>query len=235
MKPVTTIKRIGLAFFELIYPDLCIICQSESKSSNGLFCVHCLSKLPFIHFNHAGNKEFCDHFGREFNLVFGTGIFHLNPGSGIAKLIYGIKYQDQVVMAKKTGSFIGDLFLNTEYELDFDIIVPVPLHEKKLRKRGYNQSEIVANGLGKRLGIEVNTRILKRIKNTDTQTKLKRGLRLKNTKDAFKMSDQSLKENSHILLVDDVLTTGSTLKDCARALLSVQNIRISMLTIAMGE
>ncbi len=136
------------------------------------------------------------------------------------------------------GTFIGRLYgdylkSNTLFN-DIDIIVPVPLHPKKLRKRGYNQSELFGLGLSESMGVVLNKTSLFRKLTSNTQTKKSRYKRWENVENIFAVRNEDKINGTHILLVDDVVTTGSTLEACAQALLSVEGVRVSVVTMAFA-
>jgi ComF family protein len=115
---------------------------------------------------------------------------------------------------------------------DIDVIIPIPLSKEKMRFRGYNQSESIAQGLSAVLNIPINTVAVSRIKNTESQTNKNISERFENVKDAFAVVDKEKLLNKHVLLIDDVLTTGATLEACAREVLTIENCKISIATIA---
>src|SRR5699024_6290652 len=116
-----------------------------------------------------------------------------------------------------------------------DAIVPVPLHPRKERKRGYNQSELLGNGISEVLEIPVYSKLLKRISYTQTQTKLNAVQRWQNVKDVFRISNKSKCDDIHLLRVDDVVTSGGTLDACARELSKLENVKVSMIALAAAS
>jgi ComF family protein len=220
---------------DLAYPDLCIICRQEVKISRNLFCMRCLTGLPFTGFESGHQEDFKVHFEPEIPLQFGGALFHLHPGSGIARMIHQLKYHNKPFLGLRLGEFMGDILVQGQMDGVFDAIIPVPLHRKKLHQRGYNQSERIAAGLSKKLSVPVDQQVILRNRFTVTQTRLNRMERLKNTRGAFTVNAEYLEKYDHLLLIDDVLTTGATLSGCANALLEVRDVKISMMTIALGN
>ncbi len=133
------------------------------------------------------------------------------------------------------GQLYGQVLESSESWIKPDLIVPVPLHPAKLKKREYNQSECIANGMASVLLIPAVSDNLIRIENTDTQTKKSRFARYENLNGAFLCRDQGALNNKHILIVDDVMTTGATLEACCMVLLKLESVRISITTIAFAE
>ena len=133
------------------------------------------------------------------------------------------------------GQLYAQVLKNSESWCQPELIIPVPLHPAKLKKRQYNQSECIANGMASVLSIPVIANNLIRTENTETQTKKSRFARYENLKDAFVCCDQDSLINKHILIVDDVITTGATLEACCVLLLELENVRVSISTIAFAE
>jgi len=157
-----------------------------------------------------------------------------------SKIVYNLKYRGM----KKLGIYLGEIagreLLKHIAEKDirkFDMIIPVPLHKAKLRERGYNQSECIAKGIGKVISLNVRTDILNRIRNTTSQTKLNKEGRFKNIKDAFIINEKTINEikDSRIIIVDDVVTTGSTLNEAIRTIRQSTNAEILGCTVAMAR
>ncbi len=149
--------------------------------------------------------------------------------------MHNLKYRGQ----KQIGSQLGYLFGNDLKQIDFfktvDFIIPVPLHPQKFKKRGYNQSEYIAYGLSQSLGIKLSTDNLIRVQFSSTQTKKSKYMRWENVRNIFQVIDTKLFENKHILLIDDVITTGSTIEACFLALNKCENIKFSIATIAYSS
>jgi ComF family protein len=229
------IKEFYKSFLHLVYPDLCIACGKNLPDINEMFCLDCFTELPFYNFIDFKNNEFTDRFKGKFNLEFGVAMFYFVKSGKIQNIIKQFKYHGKANYAFKMGELFGKLFADTEFTNSIDIIVPVPLHPKKEAKRGYNQSEKFASGISKLLNIPVNSTNLIRIKNTVTQTKMNHEKRVQNMQNAFSLIDNDLFIGKHILLLDDVLTTGSTLYECAKILDQIDGTKISMATIANGD
>ena len=154
-----------------------------------------------------------------------------NKGNKVQNLLHQLKYKGAKNVGEKIGLLYGYELLESNNFKDVDFIVPVPLHPKKLKKRGYNQSESFANGLSQSLNKEVVTNLLLRTVNSETQTKKSRFNRWENVATIFTISNASSIDGKHVLLVDDVITTGATIEGCAQ-LLTQNNAKVSVVTIA---
>jgi ComF family protein len=165
----------------------------------------------------------------------GNALFFFVKQGIVQGLIQELKYKNKPQYGIILGEIMGETRFGDAIKENADIIIPVPLHKSKENKRGYNQSKMFAQGLSNSTGKPISINNLIRTKNTSTQTKMNREQRIENLKNAFEVSDAEEFTGKHILLVDDVLTTGSTLLECASVINQIPQIKISFATIAMGE
>ncbi len=203
----------------------CIFCGSDINDQEGYcICEKCKKDLPFQ------DKNICEICG---DVIFAQENICLNckaklPAykkvvsifwyeNEIIKLVYSFKYGGSKYLAKPMANIMSEK-LKTE-NLNFDVILPVPISDKKLKTRGYNQSELLAKEISQKLNCDTYNNILIRVKDTVTQTNLTRKERQENLKDAFAINDKKLIKNKNVLLIDDVLTTGSTAEECSKVLL----------------
>jgi len=162
-----------------------------------------------------------------------SSFLHFQKGGRLQNIIHNMKYKN----IKEIGTFLGKLY---GYELknipnsNVDLIIPVPLHKSKLRKRGYNQSEYIARGISEVLNLPVNTNSIERYIASDSQTRKSRFERWENVKNVFKIVEPQSFIGKHVLLVDDVITTGATLEACARAILEIPGTKVSIATLAFA-
>ncbi len=164
-----------------------------------------------------------------------TAFLFFNKGGITQNLIHGLKYKKK----KNNGLFLGSLFGNdlskSELFKDADLLIPVPLHPKKQQKRGYNQSELIARGMETSMNAKLNTTILKRVVFTKSQTKKSRFERWENVKDIFHWESPEELKGKHIILVDDVITTGATMEACLQHLIEIPDVKISVAAIAYSQ
>ena len=156
-------------------------------------------------------------------------------GNIVQKLVYQLKYGNKPAIGETLGRYYGFILSKRSWDSDFDYIVPIPLHPRKLQQRGYNQSDYFAKGLATSLGIPWHNQYVSRVKETDTQTQKGRTERLQNLANAFYITDQKVVGGKHILLVDDVVTTGTTLEACGLSFLEAGTKEISIATIGVVE
>lgn len=228
-----------LRIIDLVYPKVCAACARDEPIMDGIFCVKCLSQLSFTQDHQIRDNPFEQHFWGRVDISKGHAMLYLVPGGVTQRLIHQIKYHGRKNFAEIIGLWYGKLILDANtgenLTLPYDMVIPVPLHWKKQKKRGYNQSDYFARGLAKALSIELSTHNLVRIKPTQTQTNKSRIERMDNMEDAFYVKSPGRLRGRNVLLVDDVLTTGATLEACARKIQTCEPSTISMATIAMGR
>lgn len=207
-------------------------CGNSLYHGEKVLCTRCRLKLPKTNFHeHAENPVTKLFWGRA-PIDYGTSFFYFRKSSKVQHLMHQFKYSGR----KEVGSYCGTLFgmalNNSELFGDADYLIPVPLHPKKKLKRGYNQSEIIASGMSERMTANVDTSTLFRRVNSSTQTKKSRYERFENMDGIFGLRDGYKLEGKHVVLIDDVITTGSTLESCALTLLQIPGIRVSVATLA---
>lgn len=232
---MSVLKDYISSLSHLVFPEVCVACQKNIYTIEGAFCFDCYSKLPFSYQMDEPNNSFIAHFKGKINLNHGAALFYFIKPGIIQDLIKKLKYKERSDYGMLFGNIFGKSMLHGSRFGHIDYIIPVPLHHKKFKSRGYNQSEVFAEGISEIIKCGVDTKTLIRQKNTITQTKLSEIERTENVKDAFVLTDVEKLKNKNILLVDDVLTTGSTLLSCGKILSEIKGINISFGTIAMGD
>jgi len=157
---------------------------------------------------------------------------YYNKGSRIRNLIHNLKYRGIMEIGSELGRIYGLVLKSSGYTETIDLIIPVPLHYKKQRSRGFNQSEIIADGISDATGIQVNNNAVVRSVSSSTQTKRSRYERWVNVEGIFKIADPELIRGKHILLIDDVITTGSTMESCINEILKTEGVKVSIAALA---
>jgi ComF family protein len=219
-------------FVSLIFPRVCESCGNTLLKHERCICAFCLHHLPRTDFHlHADNPLSRIFWGRV-NIQSATALYYFHKGNHVQHLVHGLKYKGKQDIGVFLGTIYGEELKKTKLFGDISLIVPVPLHPKKKRKRGYNQSELFARGLSKTMKVEIDTTTLIRTIATQTQTRKSRFKRWENVKEVFVLTDEKRYQNKHILLVDDVVTTGATLEACANIILKSPGTRVSIATIA---
>jgi len=182
----------------------------------------------------AQTNAFTDRFWGRVPIVTGAALYFFSRKSPIQKALHRLKYQNQSDIGTRIGRQLGHLLKQSSLYADLEGIIPVPLHPKKERLRGYNQSAMLAAGLADALRLPVMTGVLIRNAYSESQTRKRRMARFNNVQDVFSVQRPDRIRGKHLLLVDDVLTTGATLEACGQALLQAPDVRLSMATIAIA-
>jgi ComF family protein len=220
---------------DIIYPQTCAGCFDAKPVRNGIFCIGCLAELPETNYHLLDKNPFESHFYGRIPVHAGAAFLFFVPDGRTQKLLHNIKYRNRSDLARTIGEFYGRRLKNAPRFAEIDLIVPVPLHWRKEHRRGFNQSAEFGKGLASAMSVSFLKDALKRTRYTATQTKKSRADRVSNLKEAFVIRNPALLKGKHILLVDDVLTTGATLEACALALMKAEGIKISIATIACGR
>lgn len=220
--------------FNLFYPNLCLICGDSLVSGEELLCLNCFNKIPKTHYHTVNNNPVEQRFWGKVQIERASAYFFFYKGSDLQTIMHHLKYKGN----KRLGVILGryaatDLCRSADFRA-IDLILPVPLHPKKQAKRGYNQSEQIVTGIAEIMHKPVMCDNLYRKIASDTQTKKSVYDRFKNTQGIFALKAPEALAGKHILLVDDVLTTGSTLEACIQTLLTVENVKVSVFTLALA-
>lgn len=219
----------------LIYPPLCTSCGLQRPLDQHIFCLDCLEELPETGFHLHAHNPFVSHFRGRIEVKAGAAFLYFSRGGGTQRLLHQIKYNNQPELISTIGKWYGKQLRNASLWEETEIIVPVPLHWKKQRKRGYNQSAVFADGLADAMDIDCARHVLKRITHNKSLTGMKRLERVQTIGASYVLANPKPVLHKHVMLVDDVLTTGSTLEACAIALKQAPVASLRMVTIATGE
>lgn len=213
----------------LIYPPRCIFCDSILYFMDNIeVCNKCFNKLPLKNENKICYRKFC-------NMDFDSITCLFNYGGIVKEALHRYKYEEKSFYYRAWANLIVYFTKKMTKFDEFDIILSVPLHKDKLKKRGYNQSALISKKLSKLIKIPEKSNVFKRIKDTESQMSLDRAKREKNIKNAFKITDRLVIENSKIILIDDILTTASTIKECSRILKKSGAKKIHVIVLASGN
>jgi ComF family protein len=216
----------------LFFPVTCIICGKRLGSFTDVLCLECEYNLPRTGFRDHVNNPVSRAFWGRIPLEMGTSLLRFDKGSAYQSLLHELKYKGNRRVGYYLGRLLGKELIHSSFD-SCDIMVPVPLHPKRHRKRGYNQSEIIASGISLVTGIPVVTDLLERTVHHHSQISLGRYERFRNISGNFRVSTNAPDVNGlKILLVDDVVTTGSTLEACGLELLRKFSCTICMATLS---
>ena len=222
-------------FTALLFPQLCPACGESLMAGEHVICTDCHFSLPFTNFHLQPDNIVAKQFWGKVNLEAAYALYYFAKGGKVQNLMHHFKYKGMQQIGVVAGNIAGAQLAKNDIFKTVDIIIPVPLHKKRLKQRGYNQSTCFANGLSEKLNAVVDETSLVRAKATNTQTHKSRFSRFENMQEVFAVIGPEKLANKHVLLVDDVVTTGSTLEACAVQLLKITGLKLSIATIAYAE
>lgn len=217
---------------ELLFPRLCVICDDKLIEQEQWICLHCLHHIPRTNHHLKADNPVAQLFYGRVQIEYATSFFYFSKGSKYQTLLHNLKYKGMKELGEEIGKHFGIDLMRSPGFSSVDVICPVPLHPQKEKKRGYNQSWWIASGMARQMQKELSDDNLKRITATETQTRKTRFERWQNVEGIFELTNPEAFSGKHILLVDDVVTTGSTLEACTYAILSKTDARVSIATLA---
>ena len=208
-------------------------CGKKLLVSEQVLCSDCLSQLPFTHLGNTPGNEMEKIFWGRFPIVRASSLWWYSRGGKVAHILAGMKYYGRRQVCRHMGEILGRELQPSGFFEGVDYLLPVPLHPGRMRTRGYNQSLLLAEGISRMTGIPVCDGVLRRVRNNQTQTHKSAWERQENASHLFQVAgDTRQLEGKHVMLVDDVLTTGATLTSCAEVLSEIKEIRLSIVTLA---
>jgi len=222
-------------FVSLIYPRICVCCGNSLWRHEQIICTACSFRLPRTNYHLELENPVSRVFHGRVNIESAAAFLLFNKGNKVQRLIHQLKYKGRKDIGIWLGLEYGQVLRYSPFFTCIDLIIPVPLHKKKLMLRGYNQSDLFAAGLSRAMNIPVENKLLVRTRATATQTRKGRYDRWKNVEEMFAIPDSLPLTDKHILLVDDVITTGATLESCIATLRAVKGVRVSVATIATAK
>lgn len=206
-------------FLLLFFPSNCLVCGKRLHAPGAILCFVCEMKMPRTGFGDCEDNPVSKIFWGRVRIMAGTSLFRFEKGSAYQALLHDLKYRGNRRAGLYLGRLLGQEIKNTSFS-DCDLMIPVPLHRRRLKQRGYNQSELIAQGASEITGIPVESQVIGRLRNMRSQTSMNRQERFENMASAFTLCDclPDLHEKK-ILLIDDIITTGATLEACSLVLL----------------
>lgn len=228
-------KTLGSDLAGLLYPRLCRVCDGSLLDDEPFVCLTCLTLMPKFSASESERKALERLFFGRLPFDFVTAFFAFDKRARVQKLIHGIKYHNMPEIAFWIGQMLGEEMSRAQAYWPADVLVPVPLHPKRLRRRGYNQSAWFARGLSEKLKLSVREDMLVRTVNTRSQTGMNKTRRWENVRDAFACLGNV--SGLRVVLTDDVLTTGATLEACGKALLKAgaSTVNVAVMASAFGH
>ena len=229
---ITQIKNIFNSTVHLFYPHVCTGCGSDLLEEDNLLCFKCIHNLPNTNFANLANNPIEKYFWGRLPITEAYSQFYFSKEFLIQHLIHQLKYNGDTKIGFYLGEIMGKTLLLSNRFNSIDALIPLPLYSDKERKRGYNQAAIICNGMSSVMNAPVLNNSVIRQHATETQTRKHRTERWENVKDSFKVVNEYELSGKHLLLVDDVITTGATLEACGNVMLQAENVKLSIATLA---
>jgi ComF family protein len=221
-------------FISLLFPRLCYGCGNHLMRNETLICTECYILIPRTNYHLKPDNPVSQLFWGRCLIEKAAAFSFYTKDSRIRKLIHQLKYKGIRELGSELGRIYGNSLKSSGFLEEIDLIIPVPLHPSKKRQRGFNQSDLISRGISETTGIPMNSDLLVRKTVTKTQTRKSRYDRWTNVQDIFRVTDQDRLKDKHILLVDDVITTGSTIEACANEILKAENVKVSVVALAFS-
>lgn len=216
----------------LLYPKACIGCSWDELSRNTILCVECMASLPETNFHLKHDNPVSKVFFGRIAVESATSFAYFTKHSIIQNMLHELKYKGNVEAGMMMGEMMGGKLKSFNWLAGIQAIVPLPLHKNKESKRGYNQAAVICRGISRVTDIPVLDHIVARTRKSETQTRKSRLERWTNIESKFELINAEAIENKHILLVDDVITTGATLEACGKEILQAKGSRLSIASFA---
>ena len=226
-------KQIINDILDFMLPRQCVMCGNRLTVKEKSICTSCYIHLPFTNCHTIEHSPLEKMFWEQFPIERATSFFYYD-GKDVHHIIHSLKYNNRPEVGYNLSLTYAKELKEYGFFENIDCIIPVPLHWKRQRKRHYNQSFYIAKGINKVTGIPIYNNVIKRVVNNLSQTKMNSSERRNNVDGIFQLKKQDKISNKHILLVDDVTTTGATIISCAKELSKAPNTKISVLTLALG-
>ncbi|SHM41543.1 ComF family protein [Chitinophaga sp. CF418] len=227
-------KNLLASLLDLLYPHTCDGCGIDLTHTEKVLCLRCQRRLPLTGYQHLPDNPVEKIFWGRVNIRHAMAAYYYRKSSLLQQLIYQFKYNQREDIATHLGQQMGNILLQSRWLYEINSIIPVPIHPTKLQQRGYNQAILLANGIATVTGKPVMEEILFRNNYSPSQTNKGRLLRWQNVSGVFSIRPGNYLKDQHILLIDDVLTTGATLEACSNLLVGAGAV-VSICTLAFAH
>lgn len=222
------------SIINVFFPKVCYACHDLLGDNEQDICTHCRNSLPVTDFHFNEDDTVLKVFYGRVKVINATALLRFEKKGIAQQLIHSLKYKGQEQIGVFLGDWLGGELKTVKAYEDIDLVIPVPLHKKKLKKRGYNQVAKFAQHIALALNVPYKDDVLVKVTNTESQVLKKRLARWNNTNELFALKNKHAIANKHILLVDDLITTGATMEACITVLNRADNIKISVASIAIA-
>lgn len=229
---IPTLKKYRNALVHLVFPRTCLLCDTELQPQERCMCRKCIHKLPYTKYENLENNPVDQLFWGKVRVEKAMALLFFRKGERPQKILHHIKYRHATDLGIGMGELIGKRLMGANFINPIDVVIPIPLHPRRLKHRGYNQSELIAQGICRVSGLPLLPKAIERSINTETQTHKNRFERHLNVHRIFAVPNPKQLEGKHILLIDDVVTTGATLEACINQLGLIPGTRVSVAALA---
>jgi len=230
-----SLKTLFQSAAHLFYPHICTGCGTDILKENDLLCLHCIHELPHTEFEKYPNNPIERIFFGRLKTVAAHAGFYFSKGELMQTLIHDFKYKGNKEIGIYLSKVVAEKMMQSNRFNNIDYLIPLPLYAEKEYKRGFNQAKIICDGMADVMNVPVLDKNVIRIHFTETQTKKHRTERWENVAESFKVLYPEQLINKHVLLVDDVITTGATLEACAQKIITIEGIKISIATLTTAS
>ena len=228
-------KEIKESLLHVVFPHVCDGCGSDLLNIESRLCIRCLASLPETNFEiHPNNPVEKDFWGR-LPIINAAAHLYFTKESLVQHLMHQLKYKGNKDLGLQLGRLMGNAIKKAARFNEIQALVPLPLFPSKEKKRGYNQANVLCEGMAEVLSVPILDKVITRPQHTETQTKKGRIERWKNIEGKFQLIDPQAIQNKHLLLVDDVVTTGATLEACGKELFNARNVKLSIATLCVAS
>jgi len=222
-------------FLHLFFPNICLACEDSLHRGENIICTNCYFNMPLCKYEDKLDNPMAKKFWGKIKFEGAYAYLNFTRKGRVQSLMHRLKYKGEKDVGILLGELMADQMISRKDYSGFDAIIPVPLHRKKYVKRGYNQSECIARGLSNVLNTPVDVHLIKRTFHSSTQTKKKRFARWENVEKIFELGNAEAYKGKHLLVVDDITTTGSTMSACAEQILKIPNSKVSVASLAFAN
>lgn len=219
----------------LFFPKVCDGCRAILLQNEIVFCTSCRHEMPLTQYHLDSKNQAVKKFYGKIDIQFASAFLYFHKKGMVQELIHNLKYKGHEEIGTVLGNWYAEDLKEIQLAIPFDVVIPVPLHPKKFKERGYNQVTTFGKALAEGLKIPYNDSVLYRKKYSKTQSKKNLLGRSENIENIFDAVLTEENQNKHFLIVDDVLTTGATLEACSRALLKIPGAKLSIVCMAMAN
>ena len=229
------LNRLFQDFIGLLYPNLCSGCMKPIYFGESIICTNCLFQIPYTDDYLNPENRVARQFWARIKFDAAIALLKFKKGTSVQNLLHQLKYRGKTELGELLGKMIGEKLLASAQFKGIDIVIPVPLHQRKLSQRGYNQSQHIAIGIAQILGCKVDDKILLKVKETASQTNKGRLSRNENMQDVFQIIETFDLVGKHVLLIDDIITTGATIEACGVELWKAGIGNLSIAAVAFAD